>query len=345
MYAMTRRALPLSIWAILALAACEQGPTTSTANSANVVVPRATSEVKDVERPDIFSATELALWDGRPSLGGVWVAHPDVADPERVLIRNTTNGQTISGALFRRERANPGPRIQLSSDAASALSILAGQPTELSLVAVRQETIEIPGAAAPETVNENGEVEPTDTPADTGENASADAIVAGAAVTAAGRAADGSAKPAKRPFWQRFRQGLTKNPEPGPIVAAEAMTVDTANDASVPEVETDTLDPLVGAAAAIDTAEATEAPEPQPAPNLLKNPYVQIGLFSVAANADAAAVTLRQAGIVPEIQEQSNENGAFWRVLVGPLTSADDQEALLAQVKSLGYRDAYLTPN
>jgi rare lipoprotein A len=100
---------------------------------------------QDVERPDIFSVTDRGLWDGRPSLGGVWVAHPDVSAPERVVIRNTQTGQFVTGALFRRERDNPGPVLQVSSDAAEALAMLAGAPTELSVIALRrQETAPAP---------------------------------------------------------------------------------------------------------------------------------------------------------------------------------------------------------
>jgi hypothetical protein len=63
----------------------------------------------DVEAPEVFDITDAGLWDGRPSLGGVWVAHPDATDPERVMIRNTETGSFVIGALFRRERENPGP--------------------------------------------------------------------------------------------------------------------------------------------------------------------------------------------------------------------------------------------
>lgn len=98
---------------------------------------------RDVEAPDVFAVNEAGLWDGRPSLGGVWVAHPDVAGPERVIIRNETNGTFVIGALFRRERDNPGPRIQVSSDAASELEMLAGQPTTLDIVALRREEIPV----------------------------------------------------------------------------------------------------------------------------------------------------------------------------------------------------------
>ena len=96
---------------------------------------------RDVEAPDVFHVTEAGLWDGRPSLGGVWVAHPDVTDPERVIIRNTANNKFVIGALFRREREIPGPRVQASSDAAAALGMLAGAPVQLDVTALRRETV------------------------------------------------------------------------------------------------------------------------------------------------------------------------------------------------------------
>jgi rare lipoprotein A len=64
-----------------------------------------------------------------------------------VLIRNTETGSFVIGALFRRERENPGPRFQISSDAAAALDILAGAPTELQVIALRRE--EVAPAEAP----------------------------------------------------------------------------------------------------------------------------------------------------------------------------------------------------
>ncbi len=127
---------------LLALAGCEQLASSPVeAMPAAPSGPSSTSVNRDVERPDVFSVTERALWDGRPSLGGVWVAYPANVDPERVLIRNTVNGKSVIGALFRRERDNPGPKIQLSSDAAVALGIVAGSPTEISIVVLRREEI------------------------------------------------------------------------------------------------------------------------------------------------------------------------------------------------------------
>ena len=107
---------------------------------------------RDVEAPDVVNISEAGLWDGRPSLGGIWVAHPDAKDPEKVIIRNPQNGKFVIGALFGREREFSGPSLQLSSDAAEALGILAGQPTNVSVVALRRQSIpvEIPEAVKAE---------------------------------------------------------------------------------------------------------------------------------------------------------------------------------------------------
>ncbi len=102
---------------------------------------------RDVEAPDVFQKTDMGLWDGRPSLGGVWVAHPDVTEPERVIIRNTANSKFVIGALFKRVRSAPGPAFQISSDAAAALGMLAGAPGQLNVTALRRE-------AAPEPAGE-----------------------------------------------------------------------------------------------------------------------------------------------------------------------------------------------
>ncbi len=133
----------------LGLAACEN---TGVEAGSTPNAPReqgGTSVNRDVERPDVFSVSESALWDGRPSLGGVWVAYPATIDPERVIIRNISNGKSVVGALFRRERENPGPKIQLSSDAAVALGVVAGTPTEISIVVLRREevVVDVPEAA------------------------------------------------------------------------------------------------------------------------------------------------------------------------------------------------------
>lgn len=141
--------LSLVLGAALTLAGCQEGTSPlgflkgKPAEGTAAAAPADSSTVKvvdrDVEAPDVFQTTDKGLWDGRPSLGGVWVAAPDVKEPERVIIRNPANGKFIIGALFRRERLNPGPRLQLSSDAAEALGLLAGQPATIKVTALRRQ--------------------------------------------------------------------------------------------------------------------------------------------------------------------------------------------------------------
>lgn len=131
--------------AIAALSGCMDGtgllPQVTGGDGAATAAPRMVEQ--DVESPEVFEVKTEGLWDGRPSLGGIWVAHPSVKDPERVRITNTATGKAVEGALFRREREVPGPAIQVSAEAAAAIGLLAGQPTDLHVVALRRVTVEI----------------------------------------------------------------------------------------------------------------------------------------------------------------------------------------------------------
>lgn len=174
---------------VLALVGCEE-PSVTVDTPTTPDMAGGSAVNRDVERPDVFGVTENALWDGRPSLGGVWVAYPANIDPERVIIRNIANGKSVIGALFRRERDNPGPKIQLSSDAATALGVIAGSPSEISVVALRRETVEVevevpePEVAAEENEAAPEAIEVVETPV-----ASAVVVAPVAAATGAGIAA------------------------------------------------------------------------------------------------------------------------------------------------------------
>ncbi len=281
----------LALGLVLSLAACEEGQEfnlfkkkpESEAGTATAPKRSGKTVERDVEAPEVFQVTEAGLWDGRPSLGGVWVAHPDVKEPERVLIRNEINQKFVVGALFRRERENPGPRLQVSSDAADALGMLAGQPVKLNVTALRKEVIE-------------------------------------------------------------------ETPVPAP---------DTSELSAPAEVEAQSLDPIAGAAKAIDSADSAAKPataavaatpkpkpvaKPKPASSLDK-PYIQLGIFSVEQNAKNTATAMRQAGIVPMIKKQTLKGKTFWRVLVGPATNSAERAALLKKIKASGFTDAYAVTN
>lgn len=155
----TRRGLAVSGLALgMMMAGCDEGgklalfqsqTQAETAAEQSQAAPEGEPVERDVEAPEVFGVTDKGLWDGRPSLGGVWVAHPDVKEPERVLITNRANSKSVVGALFRRERATPGPMLQVSSDAAVELGMLAGAPAELHVVALRRETVAVKPRAVP----------------------------------------------------------------------------------------------------------------------------------------------------------------------------------------------------
>jgi peptidoglycan lytic transglycosylase len=236
---------------------------------------------RDVEAPDVFQTTDSALWDGRPSLGGVWVAYPGELQPERVIIRNEENSKFVIGALFKRERDNPGPKIQLSSDAASALGILAGKPTVLNVTALRRESV-------PEVITPVGTKKPANSKTTT--KTPADAAIASIATTA--------------------------------IDKAESKT----------------------SAKKTDTTVAATKPAPATAPKSntgLDKPFIQIGIFSVEANANNTATSLRTQGVIPVVKAQESKGKKFWRVLIGPATSKSERASLLKVARKLGFDDAY----
>ncbi len=277
--------LSIFLIAAMGLTACDENGQFSMADgdASTPAMSQSTQLIeRDVEAPDVFQITEQGLWDGRPSLGGVWVAHPSSKDPERVIVRNEANGKFVIGALFRRERENPGPALQVSSDAAEALGLLAGAPVKLNVTALRREE----AAVAPAT------------------------------------------------------EATVDFGEPDDIAATP-------------------LDPVAGAAAAIDAAEASTpvatpipaAPKPAQAPapaatsSSLSQPFIQIGIFSVEANARRTADQLRGDGLSTKVLAQESQGKPFWRVIVGPAPTSADRATVLAKVKTLGFADAYFVSN
>lgn len=355
---MNRQGLGLlagAIGAALVLAGCQPGSTPLAKSGASGAAPGVVTMAQDIESPGVFNLTGEGLWDGRPSLGGVWVAHSSVRDPERVLIRNEKNGRTVVGALFRRERENPGPSVQVSSDAAEALGMLAGQPAQLAVVALRRQetdvsdeaevTPEVEAAAAAEA--QAAPAPATDAPAATGAAPTA-AIAASTdgsepAADASALAADGSAPAEAAAAEPKKKRGLfgglfKRKPKVEAGVPADVATAPIADAATGGPIEAAPLDPVVGTAAAgIAAAEAKKAAA-EPA---LKRAYVQIGIFSTEANAERAVTQMKGAGMTANVVSDQSNGKTYWRVIVGPAASVAERDGLATKVKGLGYPDAY----
>jgi hypothetical protein len=290
--------------AALALAGCEAGTNpfksgTATETAPDAAAPQARSGRSagaDVEAPEVFNMTAQGLWDGRPSLGGVWVASADAKDPERVIIRNDATGETVIGALFRRERENPGPPIQISSDAAEALGLLAGQPAKVTITALRRAedtpAAAVPATAAPDTATAAAE------PAKVGKPAKAAAIETGTLDAGAVAAA------------------IDKADAKAPVMDPDAMATE---------------------APAASTAAAPAASSPASG----GKSYIQLGIFSVEANAKRAADTVTKAGASAAVRKEQSTGKPYWSVVAGPAASAADRDALMKKIQGLGFADAY----
>lgn len=322
----------------ISLAACLDGTTGSQSGSTGA--PRGTSQTveRDVEAPNVFSKREAGLWDGRPSLGGVWVAHPDVRDPERVIIRNTENGQETIGALFRRERMNPGPVFQVSGDAAAAVTMLAGAPTQIEVIALRTEDVRVgadsvdaPDASAPPQT----EAAQTATAPDAARTQDPARMTDTA--SAASQATDTDTAIALPP------EEDTAQPRRG--LFSRLFSRDTQPATPAGGVETTPLDDSAQASAQASIAPDVPSPQPlgtvPPPQSTLDQPFIQLGIFSVEANARRAQEMAGNAGLSARVHAGTTQGNAFWRVTAGPAATSQERQQLLEQVKALGFNDAY----
>lgn len=350
------KAGPVALVALIALAGCGVGAGLnggSDTGPTGAASPRASQAAGgDVLAPDVFQVREDGLWDGRPSLGGVWVAHPDVDQPDRVRIVNAESGQEVAGALFRRERDLPGPALQVSSDAAQALGMLAGDPTPLEVTALRRQDAVAAEAAPTETAPD------PDSPEAIAEAAAA-ALAPDPAPEPAPEAAP-AAPPGPVPVDPAEIEAVAQ--ATAAILAAADLPEEAPEPPPAPEpapeaTEAPLADPGVAAAAAAIVAGASAppttlgaiatttlaapdaAPAQAPATAAIAT-YVQVGRFEVQANADNAARALAQQGLPAGVVEVDGENA--WLVWLGPVADDAQGAALLEAAVAAGFPDATL---
>ena len=76
--------------------------------------------------------------------------------------------------------------------------------------------------------------------------------------------------------------------------------------------------------------------EPMPCDSAAGSRPIQIGIFSVEANAKRAVDTLAKAGIGAEIRAETSNGKAYWSVI------ARGDGDTLKKVKAAGFADAYM---
>ena len=118
----------------------------STTNTANLSLD---------EKPEILDISASVIWDGEQTLGGNWISHPNVDSPERVLIKNISNGKSIVGAIFQQTKKMETETAVISSDAARALGISKNKQIKVQIIAVRvaEGTFQTPKIASSSKAN------------------------------------------------------------------------------------------------------------------------------------------------------------------------------------------------
>ncbi|MEM7242063.1 MAG: SPOR domain-containing protein [Pseudomonadota bacterium] len=281
----------LLVVSVFVLAGCVDGPILGNSKPENPAATKATGKAAEVAAPEVFSRTDRAVWDGRPTLGGLWIAHPNANTPARATITNVASGKSTTGALWSKTPGIPGPPFTVSSDLAVALGMQAGTPVEIRVVALKKVVEATPEAESDAKSEELPEVAATE---ETSGNSAATAKTEAVEET-----------PKRQPF-RLFGTRKEKNAE---------------------QVATPQEDKTVEAAPALSGSGRA----------------AQVGLFSDKANADRVAATLSQKGLGAKIiSGKSNAGKSFWRVVTGPAKDTSAEAKLLADVKALGFPDAFL---
>ncbi len=290
----------LVIMFVFALVGCGEGGGTATESEFpgdDIIIE--TIET-DVIAPEAFSITDNGLWDGRPTFGGVWIAYPNIETPERVRITNAETDKTVIAALYRRERDFAGPQIEMSADAAAALGMVAGTPSELFIVALRRVEVEVEStrSAVPQ---------PMTVPLRRPSSVSAPDIANTLVVETPGAV----------------------------LIAPPAPEAPTPPDATTtPSVEETTLPPVEAAV----ELEAPVAPVSAPAdPSQM---FVQVATMESTRRANDLVTKLETAGLSAEIRESKSGDKTLYRIIAGPVTSPEGLEIMLSTVQQLGYKDA-----
>jgi hypothetical protein len=293
-----------------ALSACTMGTAnTPVTDGASATSAAAATSVRlvdhDVEVPEVYQASDKALWDGRPSLGGVWVASPDAKNPERVIMRNPANGKFVIGGLFQRDASLPGPKLQLSSDAADALGLVAGEPALIKVTALSRNDKTAPAPDATKPLLDSSETVQTGATGATDVTATAAAAIDKAA----------KATPTK---------GATGKP-----ATMAAATVATKPASTLPAANLAPAKPAAQMAAAAPDTKKTPAPQGS-------GSLIQIGIFSAEPNAKRASDILKKAGIASTTTNETSHDKPLWSV------TTRGNAALLAKIQATGFKDAYV---
>jgi cell division protein FtsN len=283
--------------------------------------------------PEVFTSEEWALWDGQRTMGGRWVALPDIALSTRVRITNAETGTSTDGALILRDSSLAGPRLIISSDAAQALGLRPGVAATVELVALEFAAVPEPPSGVDEAVGAPQGPTPVARPV---------RRVAAPGVQQA--AVPGPSHATAKEATQE------QEPRPVPVPASPAPTPPPAPpQTSTPAVSTESLP----ADSPTTPPEDSPADPPGIVPSAAPQPaiqgaisdglrYIQAGIFADPANATRLIGQLQAAGLSAKALIMQRGTRNLTRVLVGPFDSIEARDEALSTVRRIGPEDATL---
>lgn len=166
-------------------------------------------------------------------------------------------------------------------------------------------------------------------------SAPASAPVAAASIAAAATGASGASSTAT----SLSPEPATAASAPVPRLAASVAALGTAVALSPPSVVTSAKT----ASAATKAPAATKASTPE-SPVTDKRHLLNVGLFAVESNAQAAHARLQAAGLPATIETLQTRNGPRKRVRAGPFASAAAAEAAARRIRAMGLEAQPVVP-
>lgn len=310
--------------------------------------------------PGAFAAELDAVWDGLPTLQGIWIAHPLASRARRVRLTNQETGAQVDAALFRRDPNQGGPTTMISSEAAEKLGIEPGAETPITIVAIShvdqimQPTGTVSAEAGAAGADAGGDGSPDAAPEGAADSVFAAADVDGTAANATPEAGDAP------PEASNFAVAMAAPVNQGEAARMPATTSGTSGSATGSTAEsapgTGAVAPLAAptapprlAAAIATPATRTDASAPAPLPATSAEtagtltdglPYIQAGIFGEPGNAERLVALLRENGLPAEARPLAAGERTLVRVLVGPFGTSADRDAALTAVRAIGPADA-----
>jgi hypothetical protein len=131
----------LAVACALALAGCAEVATTGGAGRSGGSGDEATLRIEMVqaEAPSVFAREGVGRREPEGSAAGLWASVAGLPRAERGRLRNLATGAEVIVALFVAPRGTDPQLIRVSTEAAEALGIGAGESAPVAVVALRRE--------------------------------------------------------------------------------------------------------------------------------------------------------------------------------------------------------------